>query len=314
MASGVGAKADAPTASRGAVGIKELRPGRRSGSRCGGWQRCWQRRLCRCDADHTGLALVQTFTKLRCESEPDGGKTPGAGGAGSAGGLSKYKKLAPSFRNGWMGPMHARRSGKAACGRPETATPMREQLASRPCVGLADGRLLANGPGRMVARVVMAQWGFRASAASDEAGLLFGYQQEFPQSGPQFRRDWQGAVGGLRHGRRQTKGNNNKGRGSREAEGQGGDGEPQNAVTVEVDKQTWCFPTKEAAAPSSCEDEGKGGDCRSGFAGRGICRGRGGRWANAPIPVVPGGRAGVWASWVALTLGPCLSCTPEMYV
>ena len=32
----------------------------------------------------------------------------------------------------------------------------------------------------------------------------------------------------------------------------------------------------------------------------GVCRGRGGRWANAPIPVVPGGRAGVWASeWAA---------------
>jgi hypothetical protein len=42
----------------------------------------------------------------------------------------------------------------------------------------------------------------------------------------------------------------------------------QNAVAVEVDKQAWCFPTKEAAAPS-CEDEGKGGDSRSGFAGRG---------------------------------------------
>lgn len=105
----------------------------------------------------------------------------------------------------------------------------------------------------------MAQWGFRASAASGEAGLLFGYQQEFPQSGPQFGRDWQGAVGGLRHGRRpKTTGQRQQGRGYCE---------PQKAVAVQVDKQMWCFPTREAAAPS-CEDEGKGGDCRSGFARR----------------------------------------------
>lgn len=53
-----------------------------AGSRPGCWQRGWQLRLCRLDADHTGLVLGQTFTKPRYESEPDGGKTPAAGGGG----------------------------------------------------------------------------------------------------------------------------------------------------------------------------------------------------------------------------------------
>lgn len=85
----------------------------------------------------------------------------------------------------------------------------------------------------------------------------------------------------------------------------------QNAVAVEVDKQAWCFPTKEAAAPSSCEDEGKGGGCRSGFAGRGdLSRSRRqvGERADPSGARRASGRAGVWASWswVALALGPCL--------
>lgn len=233
----------------------------------------------------------------------DGGNTPGAGG-GSAGGLSKYKKLAPSFRNGGMGPMHAqRRSVKAACGRPGTATAVREQLANRPCVCLDDGCLVANGPGRMVATVVMAQWGFRASAASGEAGLPFGYQQEFPQSGPQFRRDWQGAVDGLRHGRKQE--GTRADRGSRGRRG-GGDCEPLDAVAVQVDRQTWCIPTREATAPS-CEDEGKGGDCRSGVAGRELSRSRRevGERADPSGARRASGRVGEWVARAGSLSGVC---------